>query len=227
MIPAIDAVDAPRHDCVMSGRRVVVVAFDGVQMLDVVGPIEVFSVANRLDVDPGYSVEVVANLRGTVTTSSGLVLGVGDRQRPGVVDTLIVAGGLGVRDARHDAHLGRAVVRLAEEPARGRRLHGFASARRSRIARRRARVTHWASCDHLAERYQAVTVEPDPIYVRDGNVWTSAGVTAGMDLALALVAEDHGASVAREVAQLARALPPPAGRAVAVQRPSRRASRRA
>jgi transcriptional regulator GlxA family with amidase domain len=185
MIPAIDDGSSPRHDRGMAGRRVLVVAFDGVQMLDVVGPIEVFSVANRLDADPGYSVQVVADASGTVTTSSGLVLGVSaiDNVRGGV-DTLIVAGGLGVRDARHDAHLGRALL-LAEV--------GLLDGKRA--------VTHWASCDHLAERYPAVTVEPDPIYVRDGNVWTSAGVTAGMDLALALVADDHGASMAREVAR--------------------------
>jgi len=185
MISAIDDRSSPRHDRGMAGRRVLVVAFDGVQMLDVVGPIEVFSVANRLDADPGYSVQVVADASGTVTTSSGLVLGVSaiDNVRGGV-DTLIVAGGLGVRDARHDAHLGRALL-LAEV--------GLLDGKRA--------VTHWASCDHLAERYPAVTVEPDPIYVRDGNVWTSAGVTAGMDLALALVADDHGASMAREVAR--------------------------
>src|SRR5258706_11976022 len=76
VFPAIDAVRSLRHDRDVSGRRVLVVAFDGVQMLDVVGPIEVFSVANRLDARPGYSVEVVADASGTVTTSSGLVLGV-------------------------------------------------------------------------------------------------------------------------------------------------------
>jgi transcriptional regulator GlxA family with amidase domain len=203
MIPAIDGVGSPRHDRAMSGRRVVVVAFDGVQMLDVVGPVEVFSVANRLGAEPGYSVHVVAEEGGSVTTSSGLVLGVSaiDNVR-GEVDTLVVAGGLGVRTARQDAHLGRAVVRLA---SRSRRVVGVCTgalllAEVGLLDVKRA-VTHWASCDHLAERYPDVTVEPDPIYVRDGNVWTSAGVTAGMDLALALVADDHGAGMAREVAR--------------------------
>ncbi len=120
----------------------------------------------------------------------------------GPIDTLIVAGGTGTRRAEEDDAL---VEWIADAAKRSRRVASvctgaFLLARAGLLDGRRA-TTHWASCADLATRYPAVTVEPDPIFVRDGNVVTSAGVTAGMDLALALVEEDLGREVALEAAR--------------------------
>ncbi len=111
----------------------------------------------------------------------------------GAIDTLIVVGGDGAFDAADDPQLVQAVRRLA---GRSRRIASvctgtFVLAAAGLLDGKRA-TTHWGACDSLARRHPEIAVEPDPIFVRDGDVWTSAGVTAGMDLALALVAEDHG-----------------------------------
>jgi transcriptional regulator GlxA family with amidase domain len=118
------------------------------------------------------------------------------------IDTLIVAGGTGTRRAEEDEHL---IEWLRGAAKRSRRVASvctgaFVLARAGLLDGRRA-TTHWASCADLAARYPAVTVAPDPIFVRDGNIATSAGVTAGMDLALALVEEDLGREVALEAAR--------------------------
>lgn len=175
-----------------------VVAYDGFQSLDVSGPVEVLSAAG------GYTIEVVAPVAGAVRSSSGLTLAV-DRAVSSVrgpVDTLLVAGGDGVREAVGDRRLVADVGRLA---ARARRVTSVCSgafllAEAGLLDGRRA-TTHWSACELLARHYPRVTVDPDPIFVRDGNVLTSAGVTAGMDLALALVEEDHGPDVALGVAR--------------------------
>jgi transcriptional regulator GlxA family with amidase domain len=183
-------------------RRVVIVAFPGIQPLDAIGPAEVFRTAATL-VPGAYSVEIVAARSGPVpSTSVGLVADRSFRACRGVIDTLIVAGGPGSRDAARD-HATVAWVRTAA--ARSRRVcsvctGAFVLAKAGILDGHRA-TTHWASCDRLAERYPAVSVERDPIFVRDGNVYTSAGVTAGMDLALALVEEDLGRKPALEAAR--------------------------
>jgi transcriptional regulator GlxA family with amidase domain len=182
-------------------RRVVVVVFDRVQSLDVAGPVEVFSTANRESGKAHYSIEIVAARGTTVTATSGLRLGVDRtiRNVRGPIDTLLVAGGDGTTDAMRDAAL---VAGLAQ---RSRRVASvctgaFVLAEAGVLDGRRA-TTHWRFCDALAQQYPAVTVEPDPIFVRDGNVITSAGVTAGMDLALALVEDDLGRELSLAVAR--------------------------
>lgn len=181
-------------------RRIALVVFDGVQALDVTGPLEVFSQASRLGGE-AYDATLVG--RGARTTS-GLVLGpvAGLDEAPREVDTLVVAGGLGVADAEHDAEL---VAWIRAAAGRARRVTSvctgaFLLARAGLLDGRRA-TTHWATCELLARRFPAVEVLPDPIFVRDGPVATSAGVTAGMDLALALVEEDLGGAAAMEVAR--------------------------
>jgi transcriptional regulator GlxA family with amidase domain len=192
-----------RHDGAMSEpRRVVIVAFPGVQSLDVIGPAEVFRTAAAL-VPGAYSVEIVAARSGPVpSTSVALVADRSFRACRGALDTLVVAGGPGSRDAARD----QATVGWVRAAAsRARRVSSvctgaFVLAEAGLLDGHRA-TTHWANCDRLAERYPAVSVERDPIFVRDGNVYTSAGVTAGMDLALALVEEDLGRKTALEAAR--------------------------
>lgn len=191
-------------------RRVAMVVYPDVQILDVTGPLEVFARTARWLVDhgrsrrPAYTVELLAARRGVVHSSSGLDLVVRRAfadVRDGV-DTLLVAGGIGARRAPTDRALTTWLRRTAP---RVRRLASvctgaFFLAEAGLLDGRRA-TTHWAACRELAERYPRVAVEADPIFVRDGRVYTSAGVTAGMDLALAMVEEDHGREVAVAVAR--------------------------
>jgi len=185
-------------------RRIVIVAFPGVQTLDVVGPAEVFSTADRLASGGEYAVDVVAASGGALTTGSGLQL-LPHRSLSGVrgpIDTLMVAGGTGVADAMCDEQLLRWIRSAAP---RARRVASvcngaFLLAEAGLLEGRRA-TTHWAACAELRRRYPSVEVEDAPIFVRDGDVYTSAGVTAGIDLALAMVEDDLGAAVARDAAR--------------------------
>jgi transcriptional regulator GlxA family with amidase domain len=190
-------------------RHVALIAFHDTQILDVTGPLEVFARATRWlrehgRRDDAYRVELLAPTAGPLVTSSGLRL-IADRsvvQVRGGVDTLLVAGGIGTAAAMGDARILAALRRLAP---RVRRLCSvctgtFVLAAAGLLDGRRV-TTHWRACARLARTFPALSVDPDPIYVRDGNVYTSAGVTAGMDLALALVEEDEGREVALHVAR--------------------------
>jgi transcriptional regulator GlxA family with amidase domain len=187
----------------MKPRRVVVLAFPDVQSLDVTGPAEAFSIASRLGRHP-YEIELVAASAAPLRTSSGLRL-VPERATAacrGPIDTLVVPGGLGTAAARRDARL---IDWLARAAGRSRRVASvctgaFLLAEAGLLDGRRA-TTHWDACTALARRHPQVAVDPDPIFVRDDNVYTSAGVTAGIDLALALVEEDAGHEAALEVAR--------------------------
>ena len=184
-------------------RRIVIAGFDRFQALDLVGPAEVFSMASRLAGAAPYATEIVAGER-EIRSSSGL------RLRPdrspascrGSIDTLIVVGGEGIPAALDDPGLVRWIARAAQ---RSRRVASvcngaFLLARAGLLHGRRA-TTHWAACATLAAQHPEIEVEPDAIFVRDGDVYTSAGVTAGMDLSLALVEEDLGRRAALEVAR--------------------------
>jgi len=194
-------------------RLVVILGFDGAQLLDLAGPLQVFATACDLarragsPAAPGDSPyeTVLASMRGgLVRTSAGVYLETRalralERQK---IDTVIVAGGEGAAGALNDKALLRWVARSGP---RARRLcsvctGAFVLAEAGLLAGRRA-VTHWKSCARLATSYPAVRVDPDPIFIRDGAVWTSAGITAGIDLALALVEEDLGRAAAMAVAR--------------------------
>lgn len=174
-------------------RAVVIVAFPGVLGMDVVGPLEVFAMANRFGASPAYTTSVVSIDGGMLTASSGLVIATENaRTIGGPIDTLMVAGGYSTAHAADDGDL---IGWLTQAAATARRVTSVCTgawllARAGVLDGRRA-TTHWSVCDVLAARFPSVDVETDRIYVRDGNVWTSAGVTAGMDLALALVEHDH------------------------------------
>jgi len=184
-------------------RKIVIVGYPDVQTLDVIGPAEVFNTAARLE--PGrYEVELVARQRGPLRTSSGVAL-LPRRvlsEVPGPIDTLIVAGGMGVYEALRDRELVAWVKRRARSCRRVASVcsGAFLLAEAGLLDGKRA-TTHWATADNLAERYPRVQVDADPIFIRAGDVWTSAGVAAGIDLSLALVTDDLGARVAREIAR--------------------------
>ena len=185
-------------------RQVVIVVFPGLQGLDLMGPLEVFNAANDELGRPAYDITVAATTAGVVPSASGLGI-VADTALAAVtapVDTLLVVGGDGTREALADRALVHHVRDLA---ATARRVTSvcsgaFVLAVAGLLDGRRA-TTHWQVCDVLAEMFPTVDVDPDPIYVKDGNVYTSAGVTAGMDLTLALVEEDHGRDVALAIAR--------------------------
>jgi len=185
-------------------RRVVIVALPEVQPLDVTGPAEVLASAAAVagGEDPAYTIEVAAPGGAPIPTDSGYAIapaGALEAVR-GPIDTLLVAGGAGARHASAET-----VARVRRLAARADRVASvctgaYVLAAAGLLDGRRA-TTHWSWCDDLQRRHPAVTVERDPIFVVDGPVRTSAGVTAGMDLALALVEEDLGPRVALEVAR--------------------------
>lgn len=188
-------------------RVVELLAFPLVQLLDVTGPFQVFASANDLVCQeagrPAYDVRVVARGGAQVTASAGLKLSTAPLPLTNAaVDTLIVAGGQGVDAAAADPAIIDWVTARAK---RARRIASvctgaFLLAESGLLDGRRA-ATHWSYCAELARRFPNVRVESDPIFVRDGPVWSSAGVTAGIDLALALVEEDLGSTVALAVAR--------------------------
>jgi transcriptional regulator GlxA family with amidase domain len=193
---------APNRRC----RRIEILAFQDVQLLDVAGPLQVFASTNDLARASGrpcpYEIAVVAE-QPLVTASAGLGLAAQKLPRAGApLDTLIVAGGYGVHPACQDA----ALIRwLTARAAAARRVASVCSgafllATAGLLEGRRA-VTHWQRCAEFARRFPAVRLEPDPIFVQDGKFWTSAGITAGIDLALAMLEADLGQPVALAVAR--------------------------
>lgn len=200
-------------------RRIEILTFPGGQLLDVAGPLQVFATANDLAHIAGrplpYETAVVA-AESRVVTSAKLELGAATLPEPAApLHTLIVAGGYGVSVACRDAAL---VDWVRQRAASAERIASVCSgafllAAAGLLDGRRA-VTHWGRCDEFRTMFPQVRLEPDPIYVRDGDVWTSAGVTAGIDLALALVETDLGREPALAIArQLVVFLKRPGGQA--------------
>jgi transcriptional regulator GlxA family with amidase domain len=191
-------------------RRVAVLGFPDAQMLDVVGPLTIFGDLARWMRERGgnapvhYEIELIAPRAGRFRTSCGLELVATRAARDvrGGLDTLLVAGGQGTRAAASDRALLAWLRRIAPKVRRlGSVCTGtFVLAAAGLVDGRRV-TTHWASAARLQELFPRLRVDPDPIWVKDGNVYTSAGVTAGMDLSLALVEEDCGRDVALAVAR--------------------------
>lgn len=219
----------------MPPHVVVVTVFDGVELLDVAGPIEVFSAATRArHPATGYETVIVGPEAGPVRCAGGTRL-LADLSWSALrrqVDTLIVAGGLSATDSGIEAIAVPSLVNWLRTPTAQRSgriasvcagAHLLAAA--GLLDGRRA-TTHWATAAQLKASYAEVAVDPDSIFIRDGSIWTSAGVSSGMDLALALVAEDHGVELARSVAQwLVMYLQRPGGQ-IAVQLVARASLRR-
>jgi transcriptional regulator GlxA family with amidase domain len=182
-------------------RHVAVLTFPNFQLLDATGPITAFEAAGHGTAPPAYRLRVIARTAGPVSSSSGVQL-IAEAFIDDPFDTLIVAGGWGAREVPACADT-LAYIRGAA--GRVRRVASVCSgafilAAAGLLDGRRA-TTHWARAAEFARTYPQVRVEPDRIFIRDGAVWTSAGITAGIDLALALVAEDLGEAVAKRAAQ--------------------------
>jgi transcriptional regulator GlxA family with amidase domain len=191
----------------MTARRVSILTLEGGQNLDVTGPLEIFAVASHLlkksgNSSAGYKIQVAAPKAGTIQMSSGirLVTDVALRNLQGPFDTLIVAGGFHPSSFRHPELL-LTVKRLAPHTRRLASVctGAFVLAEAGLLTGKKV-TTHWQWCSKLAG-YPNLQVESDSIFVRDGNLWTSAGVTAGLDLSLAMVEQDHGQELALDVAR--------------------------
>lgn len=192
-------------------RRIAVLVLEGSEAIDVVGPFEIFAAATRLlaqlrpDDPPAYAIDIVAARRGPLRAASGLALCADRATRDPIsdIDTLVVTGSLDFDTRTIPAATLRWVKRQAD---RSRRVvsictGAFVLAEAGLLDGRRA-TTHWLKADALAARYPNTEVQADAIFVCDGNTWSSAGATAGMDLTLSLVEQDFGRETARTVAQL-------------------------
>jgi len=182
-------------------RRIAFLLFEDFQLLDAAGPIAAFEIAERYQ--PGsYLIRVIARRRGAVHSSSGVSINAVGLPAAGGIDTLVIAGGHGTRPASKDATLVNFVARCG---ARARRVASVCSGAYILAATGqldgRAATTHWTRTQDFARRFPAVKLEADRIFVKSGKFWSSAGISAGIDLALALIADDLGESVARQVAQ--------------------------
>lgn len=190
-------------------KSIGIIIFNGCNIVDATGPAGVFGAANELAKNRGvnmlpYSIQFIGSTVGPIATSAGPSLYATksiDREADSV-DTLICAGGIGARAMSVDDSAVKSVARFA---AKSRRIvsvctGAFVLAASGILDGKRA-VTHWAHCDNLARLFPEIDVDPDPIFVRDDNVYTSAGITAGMDLTLALIEEDLGRPFATDVAK--------------------------
>lgn len=184
-------------------RDILIVLFPGFQLLDAAGPIAAFEIASRF-VRGAYRLRVATAGGGLSPSSSGVAMPSENLigMRFAGVDTLVVVGGQGTRAAMADAKLLAALRRASKAVRRMSSVcsGAFVLAAAGFLDGKRA-TTHWRQAPVLAQMFPHVTVEPDRIHIRDGKVWTSAGVSAGIDLALAMIAEDLGDDIATEVAR--------------------------
>jgi len=190
-------------------HKVVMVGFDEAQILDITGPLEVFSRAARWLKDHGYanslvySIELVASSQGTIECSSGLSLNATKSYKDvTAIDTLLISGGIGYREACEDNELIAWIRDNSKDVSRiGSICTGAFLLAKAGLLKNKRATTHWAYCEKLQNDNEEVSVETDAIFIKQNNIYTSAGVTSGMDMALAMVEEDWGKKVALAVAQ--------------------------
>jgi transcriptional regulator GlxA family with amidase domain len=187
------------HSLMVAARKVVIVGPPPVQVLDVIGPLEVFSNVEAYDVTigtPGPERTLKTNRRFALTDAVPI------SEIHGLIDTLIIAGGPGAETGTHDPSL---VAWIRDAAERSRRIASVCTGAfllgAAGLLDGKQVVTHWRFCDRLAKDFPRAIVRPEPIFMRDGAVYSSAGITAGIDLSLALVEEDHGRRVALDIAR--------------------------
>lgn len=182
--------------------RIACLLYEDFLLLDAAGALGAFELAARSGCE-GYSIEMIAEATGPVRSSGGIQLMARDWRECGDFDTLLIPGGDGTEDRRKYSDL----IPFIQRTARLRRRiasvcsGAFLLAEAGLLDDRRA-ATHWITALELSQRYPKIDVDAESLFVRDGNVWTSAGVVSGIDLALALIESDYGSEVARRVAQL-------------------------
>jgi transcriptional regulator GlxA family with amidase domain len=185
-------------------RTVAIAIHEGVQALDVAGPIDAFAEANRfLEPDAHYETILVAEDRSPLRTSSGMLL-IADRSFTDAAhsfDVVLVAGGPDVPESSPTALIQWLASTYAQADIYGSICTGAFILGHAGLLDGRRVTTHWQNIQQLSNAFPEARVEPDAIYVRDGRLITSAGVTAGIDLALALIREHHGAGIALSVAK--------------------------
>lgn len=188
-------------------RNIIMVCFDQAQILDITGPLQLFSGVNDMGLE-GYRLVLAAPEGGLITTTSGMRLGIdrafneiSDGELEGI-DTLIVSGGDGILQAMLDP---RQLAFVRRAAPRARRVvsicSGIALLASAGLIHGKRVATHWNACELMSRTFPDLKIDRDAIYVRDGNLWSSAGITAGMDLALALIEDDWGHDVAVQVAR--------------------------
>ena len=188
-----------------SARRVAIVAFPGVTLLDISGPAQVFAELQEIELPTAsYALSYLSASGGLVQTDVGMMVDTApiSSVRPQEVDTLVIPGGPGVWQLRQDANL---MSWISEVLPKARRiasvcLGAFVLAWTGALDGKRA-ATHWRYCPRLADSFPSIRVEPNAIFVKDGRVWSSAGVSAGIDLALAMIEEDFGHTTALDIAR--------------------------
>src|SRR3984893_1587962 len=180
-------------------RKVVIVGPPPVQVLDVTGPLEVFSNAPDYEIqlaNPGPKRALQTN-RGVLLAEATPIAGV-----RGPIDTLVIAGGPGAENGSYDPNF---IAWIAKAGSQARRVASICTGAfllaEAGLLNGKQAVTHWTFCDRLAREYPKVAVRPEPIFLRDGSIYTSAGITAGIDLSLTLVEEDHGHETALRIAR--------------------------
>jgi transcriptional regulator GlxA family with amidase domain len=186
-------------------RRVAVVAFPGVTLLDISGPAQVFAELSEIELpSPSYVLTYVSKSGGLVPTDVGLMVDTVPiaSLKPHQIDTLLVPGGPGIWKVRHDEVLMNWISRTLPKTRRVASvcLGAFVLAWTGVLDGKRA-ATHWRYCPRLQDGFPSIKVDPDAIFVRDGRVWSSAGVSAGIDLALAMIEEDFGHTIALDIAR--------------------------
>ncbi len=181
--------------------RVSCLLYDGFVLLDMAGPLTAFEAAGRCGA-AGYAIEILAFEAGLVTSSCGVAIQAQSLDQAAGCDLLIIPGGVGAVEPRRYANL---LSFIRQAAARGARVASICSGAfvlaESGLLDGKVAATHWRDAPELARRYPAVTVDAESLYVRQGQVWTSAGVSSGIDLALALIEQDYGAQVARRAAR--------------------------
>ena len=188
-----------------SRPAVVIVVFPDAMLLDIAGPMQVFSNARRTTGGVDYEIVLVSAKGGLQMMDTGFELNTEpmDRWRGREIHILLVAGGWGAQAAAQDPVLIENTIALAKNAARfGSVCTGAHVLAASGLLNGRRAVTHWLYYDELAQKYPKVKLERDPIFINDGNLWTSGGVTSGIDMALAMVAEDSGRKFAVRLARV-------------------------
>jgi transcriptional regulator GlxA family with amidase domain len=186
-------------------RRVVIIAFPGVTLLDISGPAQVFAELQEIELPTAsYSLSYLSASGGLVQTDVGMMVDTApiSSVRPHEVDTLVIPGGPGIWELRQDATLMNWILEVLPKARRIASvcLGAFVLAWTGALDGKRA-ATHWRYCPRLADSFPSIRVEPNAIFVKDGRVWSSAGVSAGIDLALAMIEEEFGHTTALDIAR--------------------------